>query len=232
MDVHRIQLRVLPADLALRAAGLFLYVFLWTVRASVARVPDPCLFDAQTWGGVAQVESPIPVRYAVPSNRVVQPRIHGRQVCRAPREIGIRRVPGARTRQSQRKSIGVDLVEVYQVLRRLVEAATTEMAAGIWKIQAVANVGIGPVGIAVVSGGLKCPYGLLSVLKCLEPGPDLIEACFQTVGPTVLDVLQRRYPCRKLAGAHLNASFVSLGRPLRRASLVPIPRSRGQQLYC
>src|SRR5207248_2717471 len=107
VDAHRILLRWCPSSgLLLRTAGKFMRVFLRSVGAAVANVSDPPILQT--------VESPILVGYTVPANRPVQPGVHRCHVVRF--ESGVGGVPGGWSRQGQRKSGGVNLEKIDQIL--------------------------------------------------------------------------------------------------------------------
>src|SRR5437016_3644647 len=151
MNVDRIQLRILPTYAALGAARLFVCVFLGTVKTSICRVSHPTVRSV--------IESPILVGNSVSANRPVYPGINGRLVVLI--EVAVVCVPAVRIRQNQRKAVGPNPEKVDKVLRRLVESAAAEVAAGIREIQPLAIVGIAAVGRTVTHRGLVREYGFL-----------------------------------------------------------------------
>src|SRR5688500_19570762 len=95
------------------------------------------------------------------------------------------------------------------------------MAAGMREIQALTVVGVVPIRLAVVRGGLICQDGLRPVLEILKAGPDAIVAVFQRKGSTRPDLAQRRQRIRELSRIDLDASLVGFGAPLIHAYFAP-----------
>ena len=201
MNLHGILLRRLPSHLALRPAGPLVDVLLGAVGTAIGRGPDPSRL----------VGSPVLIGNAIPTDRPVQPRVHGSAL-----PGHERRVSGVPVRVRHRQGQSgkrVHLIEIDQILGRLVEATATERAAGMREIQALAIVGIIAVGLAVIGGGLIRQDGLLAVPELREAGPDMIDARFQSKHPARPDGAQGHQRTVPHAGIGLHPSLVGAGRP-------------------
>src|SRR5258705_13079029 len=143
MDLDRVQLRVLPARAALGAARLFMGILLRRVWTTVSNIADPTVRPS---GDLHR--SPILVGHPVSPNRPIQTWVNRRHISSL--EIGIRCIPGGWSGQSQRQSQRVNLEEVDEVLRRLVESAATEMASRVREVQPLAVVRVLAVGLAII----------------------------------------------------------------------------------
>ena len=62
----------------------------------------------------------------------------------------------------------------------------------IGEIEAFAIVGIVPIGLSIVDGGLIRQDGFLAVGELVEARPDVIEARFQRIGTARFDQIQGR----------------------------------------
>ncbi len=195
VDVHGIQLERVPTDATLSATALLVDVLLRAVRTGVGSVPDE--------GRI--VQSPVLVGDAIPADRPVQPRIDGNR--RGSGEIRVSGVP-RRIRHGQGKAAVVYDEGIDQILCRLVKA-TAEWV-HIREIEAFAIVGIVPIGLSIVDGGLIRQDGFLTVGERPKARPHMIEARFQ-VEPSAVVVPhgpQGRQGTGVVAPIHLHPSLV------------------------
>ncbi len=124
------------------------------------------------------MECPVLVRHFIAADGPVEPRIDRREDAAGEARVLVIPAGGG---QGQRQAGRVDLEEVDQVVRRLVEPTAAEVTARVREVQPLAPVRVPAAGFAIAHRRLEREDRLLAVLERLESGPDVIETRLERI---------------------------------------------------